>query len=118
MADGFSRSVVGLGVVAATSGGGCLNFIAGLGESYASRVPVLALIGQPPTTLDGGGSFQDTSGLNGALDAQALFSAASVYCRRVTRPTTSCRAAGGHRRRAHRRARGPVAAEGRAAEPG
>jgi acetolactate synthase-1/2/3 large subunit len=83
MADGYSRSGTGLGVVAATSGGGCLNTVPGLGESLASRVPVLALIGQPPTVLDGRGAFQDTSGDNGALDAQALFSAVSVYCRRV-----------------------------------
>ena len=70
MADGYSRSGAGLGVVAATSGGGCLNTVPGLGEAFASRVPVLALIGQPPTTLDGRGSFQDTSGRNGALDAR------------------------------------------------
>ena len=86
MADGYSRSGAGLGVVAATSGGGCLNTVPGLGEAFASRVPVLALIGQPPTTLDGRGSFQDTSGRNGALNAEALFSAVSVYCRRVVRP--------------------------------
>ncbi|PJK22182.1 thiamine pyrophosphate-dependent protein [Mycobacterium goodii] len=86
MADGYSRSGVGIGVVAATSGGGCLNTVPGLGESLASRVPVLALIGQPPTTLDGRGSFQDTSGDNGALDALSLFSAVSVYCRRVISP--------------------------------
>lgn len=85
MADGFSRSGAGLGVVAATSGGGCLNTVPGLGEAFASRVPVLALIGQPPTTLDGRGSFQDTSGCNGALNAEALFSAVSVFCRRVVR---------------------------------
>jgi acetolactate synthase-1/2/3 large subunit len=86
MADGYSRSGAGLGVVAATSGGGCLNTVPGLGESLASRVPVLALIGQAPTTLDGRGAFQDTSGRNGALDAEALFSAVSVFCRRVTAP--------------------------------
>src|ERR1700754_2376212 len=86
MAEGVSRSGAGLGVVAATSGGGCLNTVPGLGEALASRVPVLALIGQPPTSLDGKGSFQDTSGDNGAIDAQALFSAVSVYCRRVTSP--------------------------------
>ena len=73
-------------MVAATSGGGSLNLIAALGESLTSRVPVLALIGQPPTSLDGRGSFQDTSGCGGALDAHALFSAVSVYCRRVLRP--------------------------------
>lgn len=86
MADGFTRSGAGLGVVAATSGGGCLNTVPGLGEAFASRIPVLALIGQPPTTLDGQGSFQDTSGRNGALNAELLFSAVSVYCRRVVRP--------------------------------
>src|SRR3954469_17230820 len=86
MADGYSRSGAGLGVVAATSGGGCLNTVPGLGEAFASRVPVLALIGQPPTTLDGRGSFQDTSGSNGALNAEALFAEVSVYCRRVLRP--------------------------------
>src|SRR5947209_15744098 len=82
-ADGYSRSGAGLGVVAATSGGGALNLIPGLGESLASRVPVLALVGQPATTMDGRGSFQDTSGRNGSLNAEALFSAVSVFCRRV-----------------------------------
>src|SRR6476469_9348295 len=86
MADGYSRSGCGLGVVAATSGGGCLNTIAGLGEALASRVPVLALIGQAPTSLDGRGAFQDTSGRNGALDGDALFSAVSVFCRRIVAP--------------------------------
>ena len=86
MADGYSRSGAGLGVVAATSGGGALNLVAGLGESLTSRVPVLALVGQTPTTMDGRGSFQDTSGNNGSLDAEAVFSAVSVYCERVLRP--------------------------------
>jgi acetolactate synthase-1/2/3 large subunit len=86
MADGYSRSGAGLGVVAATSGGGALNLIPGLGESFTSRVPVLALVGQPATTMDGRGSFQDTSGRNGSLNAEALFSQASVFCRRVLTP--------------------------------
>jgi acetolactate synthase-1/2/3 large subunit len=86
MADGYSRSGAGLGVVVATSGGGCLNTVPGLGEAFASRVPVLALIGQPPTSLDGRGSFQDTSGRNGALNAEALFAEVSVHCRRVVQP--------------------------------
>src|ERR1700749_67276 len=86
MADGYSRSGAGLGVVAATSGGGALNLIPGLGESLASRVPVLALVGQPATTMDGRGSLQDPSGRNGSLNAEALFSAVSVFCRRVVTP--------------------------------
>src|ERR1700728_3420980 len=87
MADGYSRSGGGLGVVAVTSGGSALNLVAGLGESFTSRVPVLALVGQPATTMDGRGSFQDTSGRNGSLNAEALFSAVSVFCRRVLTPT-------------------------------
>lgn len=86
MADAYSRAGTGLGVVAATSGGGALNTVPGLGESLASRVPVVALIGQTATTADGAGSFQDTSGLGGSLDAVALFSAVSVFCERVTTP--------------------------------
>jgi len=86
MANAYGRTVAGIGVVAATSGGGALNTIPGLGESLASRVPVLALIGQPPTTSDGRGAFQDTSGVNGALDGTALFSAVSVSCQRVPTP--------------------------------
>ncbi|WP_156763097.1 thiamine pyrophosphate-binding protein [Mycobacterium sp. E787] len=90
MADGYSRSGAGLGsglgVVAATSGGGALNLVAALGESLASRVPVLALVGQTPTAMDGRGGFQDTSGVNGSLDARAVFSAVSVSCERVLNP--------------------------------
>jgi acetolactate synthase I/II/III large subunit len=86
MADGYSRSGAGLGVVAATSGGGALNLLPGLGESFTSRIPVLALVGQPSTAMDGRGSFQDTSGRNGSLNAEALFSQASVFCRRVLTP--------------------------------
>ncbi|MCV7168926.1 thiamine pyrophosphate-binding protein [Mycobacterium manitobense] len=86
MADGYSRAGAPLGVVAATSGGGCLNAVPALGESLASRVPVLALVGQPPTVLDGRGAFQDTSGRNGALDAESLFSTVSLFCRRVLTP--------------------------------
>jgi acetolactate synthase I/II/III large subunit len=83
MADGYSRSGAGLGVVAATSGGGALNLVPALGESFASRIPVLALVGQTATGMDGRGSFQDTSGRNGSLDAEALFSQVSVFCKRV-----------------------------------
>lgn len=86
MADAYSRAGAGVGIVAATSGGGALNTIPGLGESLASRVPVLALIGQPPTTADGCGAFQDISGVGGSLDGNALFSAVSVSSQRVLTP--------------------------------
>ncbi|CAM3017707.1 thiamine pyrophosphate-binding protein [Prescottella defluvii] len=86
MADGYARTTSGLGVVAATSGGGAMNLVAGLAESYTSRVPVLALIGQPATTLEGTGAFQDSSGRAGTIDAVRLFTEVSRYCARVERP--------------------------------
>ncbi|WP_433592180.1 thiamine pyrophosphate-binding protein [Nocardia sp. CA-145437] len=86
MADGYARSTSGLGVVCATSGGGAVNLVAGLAESFASRVPVLALIGQPPTALEGQGAFQDSSGQAGSFDAVALYSPISQYCARVEAP--------------------------------
>ncbi|WP_019932195.1 thiamine pyrophosphate-binding protein [Nocardia sp. BMG111209] len=83
MADGYARSTAGLGVVVATSGGGSMNLVAGLAESFASRVPVLALVGQAPTVLEGKGAFQDTSGLAGTFDAARLYEPISYYCARV-----------------------------------
>ncbi|GAA2790041.1 thiamine pyrophosphate-binding protein [Kitasatospora paracochleata] len=86
MADGSARTGARLGVVAATSGGGAMNLVPGLAEAYASRVPVLALVGQPPTALEGRGAFQDSSGLAGSLDALALFGPVSRFCARVESP--------------------------------
>ncbi|MCX4098757.1 thiamine pyrophosphate-binding protein [Nocardia sp. alder85J] len=83
MADGYARATGGLGVVVATSGGGAMNLVAGLAESYTSGVPVLALVGQPPRNLEGRGAFQDTSGRAGSIDALRLFGTVSRYCARV-----------------------------------
>jgi acetolactate synthase-1/2/3 large subunit len=83
MADGYSRTGQGLGVVVTTSGGGAMNVLPALAEAYASCVPVLAIIGQPPTTLEGRGAFQDSSGHAGSIDATALFANLTTYCRRV-----------------------------------
>ena len=124
MADGYSRSGAGsgagqgsgLGMVAATSGGGALNLVAGLGEALASRVPVLALVGQAPTTMDGLGSFQDTSGHNGSLNAEAVFSAVSVSCERVLDAGRHRFGPDpGHRRSAYRWPGSTVAAQGHSA---
>ena len=86
MADGQARVTGRLGVVAATSGGGAMNLLPGLAESYTSRVPVLALVGQPPTTREGRGAFQDSSGRAGSLDARRLFAPVSRFCARVDEP--------------------------------
>ncbi|MFF3518189.1 thiamine pyrophosphate-binding protein [Streptomyces sp. NPDC002573] len=83
MADGYARTTGRLGVVAATSGGGAMNLVPGLAEAYASRVPVLALVGQPPTGQEGHGAFQDSSGKAGSFDAREVFAPVSRFCTRV-----------------------------------
>lgn len=84
MADGYSRVSRSLGVVMSTSGGGALNLVPALGESRSSEQPVLAILGMPPERLYGKGAFQDTSGLNGSLPGEVLFSAlASKYFAKV-----------------------------------
>ncbi|MGW7525981.1 thiamine pyrophosphate-binding protein [Streptomyces sp. NPDC054783] len=86
MADGYARTTRRLGVVAATSGGGAMNLVPGLAEAYASRVPVLALVGQPPTGQEGRGAFQDSSGKAGSFDAREVFAPVSRFCARVDEP--------------------------------
>ncbi len=86
MADAYSRVTQRIGVVATTSGGGMMNVIGAIAESYASRVPILAIIGQIPTNLEGKGGFQDSSGLAGTMNAQTLFQNVSKFCRKITSP--------------------------------
>ncbi|WP_433593069.1 thiamine pyrophosphate-binding protein [Nocardia sp. CA-145437] len=86
MADGYARATNRLGVVVATSGGGAMNLLAALAESFDSRVPVLALVGQPPLGLEGRGAFQDTSGVPGRIDAERLFAQVTRHCVKVLRP--------------------------------
>ncbi|MEU7904971.1 thiamine pyrophosphate-binding protein [Actinoplanes sp. NPDC049118] len=83
MADGYARATGRLGVVAATSGGGAMNLVPGLAEAHASRIPVLALVGQPPTGQHGRGAFQDTSGKAGSFDAREVFAPLSRFCAHV-----------------------------------
>jgi acetolactate synthase-1/2/3 large subunit len=82
-ADAYARVGHGLGVVFATSGGGTLNLVHALGEARASRVPVLAIVGEPPTELQGRGAFQDTSGKGGGVDAERVLASVAKYCARV-----------------------------------
>ncbi|OHT86474.1 thiamine pyrophosphate-binding protein [Mycobacteroides saopaulense] len=86
MADGYARATSRMSVVATTSGGGAVNLVPALAESYASRVPVLAIVGQPPRPLEGNGAFQDGSGRAGSMDLQAVFRPVSGHCARVERP--------------------------------
>ena len=59
MADGLARMTNGPALVLTTSGGGAMNVVPALAESYDSRVPVLAVIGAAPLSLTTRGAFQD-----------------------------------------------------------
>lgn len=82
-ADGYARITGGLGVVLVTSGGGAMNLVHALAEARASHVPLLALVGEPPTELQGRGAFQDTSERGGLVDARAVYGAVTKRAARV-----------------------------------
>ncbi|QTI68922.1 thiamine pyrophosphate-binding protein [Gordonia polyisoprenivorans] len=80
MADGVARMTGRPGMVVTTSGGGALNVVAALAESYDSRVPVLAVIGAPPTPLTGRGAFQDMLDPPDTIDLTAVLGGVTGYC--------------------------------------
>jgi acetolactate synthase I/II/III large subunit len=83
MADGRARIHNTLAVCCATSGGGMLNLAVGIAESYAESVPVLALVGQPSTSLEGRGAFQDSSGIGHCVDAVKFWQSISKYVGKI-----------------------------------
>ncbi len=85
MADGHARVHRTLGVCCATSGGGMLNLLTGIAESYMESVPVLALVGQAPTSLEGAGAFQDSSGLNHSVQGEQLWASVTKYMAKIDR---------------------------------
>lgn len=85
MADAHARTHNTLGVVCTTSGGGMLNALPGIAEAYAESVPLLAIIGQTPLTLEGRGGFQDSSLWSGAPNSLELFHATTKWTRKLER---------------------------------
>jgi acetolactate synthase-1/2/3 large subunit len=83
MADARARIHGTLGVCCATSGGGMMNLAVGIAEAYAESVPVLAIVGQIPSTLEGAGGFQDSSGIGRTVDALAMWRAMTKSAERV-----------------------------------
>ena len=86
MADCRARVHRTLGVCCCTSGGGMMNLAVGVAEAFAESVPVLAIVGQPPTRLEGRGAFQDSSGIGRSVNAAGLWAAISKYQARITEP--------------------------------
>ncbi|MGR9014279.1 MAG: thiamine pyrophosphate-binding protein [Gammaproteobacteria bacterium] len=86
MADAHARVHRQLGVCCATSGGGMMNMIVGIAESYNDSVPVLAIVGQPPSHLNGNGAFQDSSGFGRSVDALSMWKSVSKYAVTIDTP--------------------------------
>lgn len=86
MADCRARVWRTLGVCCATSGGGMMNLAVGVAEAYADAAPMLAIVGQPPTNLEGRGAFQDSSGRGATVNGVQLWSSVTKYCAKITRP--------------------------------
>lgn len=86
MADCRARTHRTLGVCCATSGGGMMNLAVGVAESFAESIPVLAIVGQPPTALQGRGAFQDSSGIGRSVNADRLWSAITKHHVNITDP--------------------------------
>jgi acetolactate synthase-1/2/3 large subunit len=63
-----------------------MNLVHALAEARASRVPLLAFVGEPPTALQGRGAFQDTSGRGGEVDAAEVFRGAAGFVARLEDP--------------------------------
>lgn len=88
MADAHARAQRTIGVCCATSGGGMMNLVSGLGESLADGIPVLAVIGQSPAAFDGMGAFQEATGRPGTVDAVGLLRSVTRYTARITEPAS------------------------------
>lgn len=86
MADGLARIGGGPAAVLTTSGGGALNVVPALGESYDSRVPVLAVIGSAARTTVGRGGFQDMLAPPDTIDLPAVLSGVVGCCRVIDEP--------------------------------
>ena len=83
MADAQARVHGVLGVCCSTSGGGMMNLAVGIAESFQASVPVLAIVGQTPTTLDGRGAFQESTGIGRTVDALGLWRSIAKFAARV-----------------------------------
>jgi len=86
MADCRSRVHKTLGVCCATSGGGMMNLAVGVAEAHNDSVPLLAIVGQPPTGLEGNGAFQDSSGLGRSVDGVEFWRSISKFTAKITEP--------------------------------
>ncbi|WP_256872841.1 thiamine pyrophosphate-binding protein, partial [Candidatus Entotheonella palauensis] len=106
-AEGYYLATQMPGLVFSTSGGGAFNLIPSLIEARGNGIPMLVLVGQIPSTLEGRGGFQDSSIQGNIVDALGLFRQVAIDAERVERPETILPTLERCLRKAYRE-RGPV----------
>lgn len=72
MAVGYYLKHKSLAAVLTTSGAGVLNTISALCEAFSAKIPLFLIAGRPPSQFEGKGAFQDTSGLNEAINLEVI----------------------------------------------
>ncbi len=85
MAGGYARVAQRPSACIATSGPGATNLVTGIANSYADRLPVLAITGETSTYIFGRGGLQESAGEGGAIDQGALFAGITRYHKLVER---------------------------------
>ncbi|WP_448628515.1 thiamine pyrophosphate-binding protein [Geodermatophilus sp. URMC 64] len=90
MACGYSMFTGRLGVCFATVGPGAFNLLTGLGMALSDCYPVLAVTGYVALPWRGMGAVNDTSGLNGTPDSQAMFAATTKRSFLLTDAADTC----------------------------
>jgi acetolactate synthase I/II/III large subunit len=90
MACGYAMFTDRLGVCFATVGPGAFNLFSGLAVAMSDSYPVLAITGYISLEWEGRGAVNDTSGLNGTPDSQAMFAATTKKSYLLTDINDTC----------------------------
>lgn len=90
MACGYAMFTDRLGVCFATVGPGAFNLFSGLAVAMSDSYPVLAITGFVSLDWRGRGAINDTSGLNGTPDSQAMFAATTKRSYLLTEVNDTC----------------------------
>jgi thiamine pyrophosphate-dependent acetolactate synthase large subunit-like protein len=90
MACGHAMFSDRLGVCFATVGPGAFNLLSGLAVALSDSYPVLAVTGYVALDWQGRGAVNDTSGLNGTPDSQAMFAATTKRSYLLTDADDAC----------------------------
>ncbi|MES9538802.1 thiamine pyrophosphate-dependent enzyme [Actinomadura sp. NPDC000600] len=90
MACGYAMYTGRLGFCFATAGPGAFNLFSGLAVALSDSYPVLAVSGYASRHWQGWGSLNETSGLNGTPDSQAMFAATTKKSFLLTDAADTC----------------------------